>query len=84
MEGISIARATDWLMLVAALVTSMVIFTFLFRILRALIGTVIMLAVVALALQFFLGISPTELLHEAMQWTKNLLQENLLQKVNLG
>lgn len=79
MEGISIDRATDWLMLVAALVTSMVIFTFLFRILRALIGTVIMLAVVALALQFFLGISPTELLHDAMQWA-----EKLLQQVNLG
>jgi hypothetical protein len=79
MEGISIDRATDWLMLVAALVTSMVIFTFLFRILRALIGTVIMLAVVALALQFFLGISPTELLYEAMRWV-----EMLLQKLNLG
>ncbi len=79
MEGISIDRATDWLMLVAALVTSMVIFTFLFRILRALIGTVIMLAVVALALQFFLGISPTELLHQVMQSA-----ELLLQKLNLS
>lgn len=79
MEGISIDRATDWLMLVAALVTSMVIFTFLFRILRALIGTVIMLAVVALALQFFLGISPAELLHQVMQSA-----ELLLQKLNLS
>ncbi|MFM7426645.1 MAG: hypothetical protein ACKO7W_16900 [Elainella sp.] len=79
MEGISIDRATDWLMLVAALVTSMVIFTFLFRILRALIGTVIMVAAVALAVQFFLGISPTELLNEAMRWA-----EKLLQRLNLG
>ena len=43
MDGISLDKASDWLLLVAALVTSMVIFSFLFRILRAVIGSVITL-----------------------------------------
>lgn len=74
MNGISIDSASDWLLLVAALVTSMVIFSLLFRIIRAIIVPVIMLALLVALLQF-IGISPAELLNDAMRFGQSLWQK---------
>jgi len=75
MDGFSLDKASDWLLLVAALVTSMVIFSFLFRILRAVIGSVITLVILAVLLQFVFGISPTELLNDAIRFGQHLWQK---------
>ncbi|MBW4464760.1 MAG: hypothetical protein KME07_04880 [Pegethrix bostrychoides GSE-TBD4-15B] len=75
MDGISLDKASDWLLLVAALVTSMVIFSFLFRILRTVIGSIITLAIVAIVVQFVFGITPAELLNDATRFAQSLWQK---------
>ncbi len=59
-------KAIDWMLLVAALVTSLVVFTLLMRILRTVISLVIPIAIVALVLQFAFGLSPMRLWQEAV------------------
>lgn len=59
-------------MLVAALVTSLVLFTLIMRILRSVIGLVIPIAIVVLVSQFVFGVSPTHLWHEAVGFSQML------------
>ncbi len=75
MNGLSLDKASDWLLLVAALVTSMVVFSLLFRIIRAIIVPVIMLAVVAIVLQLAFDISPTQLVNMASRMGQSLWQK---------
>ncbi|GAB4376560.1 MAG: hypothetical protein Kow00121_23880 [Elainellaceae cyanobacterium] len=54
----------DWILLVAALVVSFLVFGFLVRVVRAAIGTAIAIALVVLALQLVFGIGPNDLWQE--------------------
>lgn len=52
---------TDFVMMVAAIVLALLIFTGLLRIARAAIGIVVPIALLLLVLQFVFGITPIEL-----------------------
>jgi hypothetical protein len=71
---IQLDRATDWILLVAALITSIVVFNFLVRVLRATISAAITLALVALILYFGLGVSPIDLFQELLHWLQRVAQ----------
>lgn len=71
---IRLDRATDWIVLVAALITSIVVFNFLVRVLRATISAAITLALLGLILYFAFGISFTDLLEELMRWIQRVAQ----------
>ncbi len=67
MDGIRLDKAMDWLLLAAVIVTSMGIFTFLWRILRTVSGAVIAIPIVVLVFLFAFGIIPAHLRHEVMR-----------------
>ena len=67
MDGLRLDRTMDWLLLVAAIVTSMGIFTFLWRILKTVSGALIVSPIVLLVLLFAFGIVPEHLRHEVMR-----------------
>lgn len=75
MDGILTAQAMDWLLLVAAIVTSMLVFSLLWRILRAALGLIIPVAILLLVLKFGFGIAPADLLHNGMKLAQGLLQK---------
>lgn len=67
----------SWVLLIAAVIVSILIFGFLVRVVKAAIGTAIAIAVVALVLQLGFGIAPTQLKQEILQlWTNFLEQFN--------
>jgi hypothetical protein len=54
----------NFILFIAALVVSFLVFAFLFRVLKAAIGTAIAVAVIVLLLQIAFGIAPTQLWQE--------------------
>lgn len=67
----------EWILVIAAVVVSFLVFGFLARVAKAAIGTAIAIAIVVLVLQIVFGIGPNELWQE----TQNLW-EGLWQNVN--
>ena len=57
---------SDAVVLVAALLVSGLIFNWLFRVLRPTLGVLAMIALIALALQYFLGVSPEALWYKVI------------------
>jgi hypothetical protein len=48
-------------LIIAALIISLIVFTFVLRVVKSALSTVITLAIVVLLLQFFFGIAPGEI-----------------------
>lgn len=57
---------SDAVVLVAALLVSGLIFNWLFRVLRPTLGVLATIALIALALQYFLGVSPEALWYKVI------------------
>lgn len=72
MGKIQLNQATDWILLGAALIASMVVFSFLVRVLRATLSAVIALALLGLVLYFGFGLSISDLLQEMQQWIQRV------------
>lgn len=51
----------NWILLIAALIVSFLVFTWLVRVVKATIKTAILIALIVLALQLLFGIGPTDL-----------------------
>jgi hypothetical protein len=64
----------DWLLLVAAIATAMIVFTFIMRILRAVISAAVAVAIVAVVLQLVFGIGPTDLWYEMTKLWRGISQ----------
>jgi hypothetical protein len=76
MEGILTAdRLTDWLLLVAALVTAMAVFALLTRIVRVLFVPLVLGAIALGVAKFAFGISPAQLWQESWHLGQGLLQK---------
>lgn len=56
----------DWILLMAALVVSFLVFGFLVRVIKAAISTAITIAIIVLTLQIILGAGPTDLWQEIL------------------
>lgn len=78
MNGIRLDNTMDWILLVAALVMSLALFTFLMRVVSAAIVPLIVIAIVVLVLQFAFGIAPDEIWREVVH-----LWQGIGQKIGL-
>lgn len=57
----------NWILLIAAIVISFLIFTWLVRVVKATIGTAIVIAIIVFGLQIFLGIGPADLVGQIQE-----------------
>jgi hypothetical protein len=62
-------------LLIAALVISLLVFTFLVRVVKSAVGAAIAIAIVVFAAQFFFGISPDRLMREVSGLWETLWQQ---------
>lgn len=76
MDGLlSSERLTDWLLLVAALVTAMAVFSLLARVVRVLFVPLVLGAIALGVAQFAFGITPVHLWQEALHLGQGLWQK---------
>lgn len=68
----AVLEPTTWILIPAALGVGFLVLTLLFRVLRAAIGTAIMLMLVLFALQFLFGITPDDLWAELVTLGRTL------------
>jgi len=66
MDGIFSERLIDWLLLVAAIVASMAIFSSLEKVARSLLVPFAVLAIALIAAKVVFGLTPERLLHESI------------------
>ncbi|MBE9177642.1 hypothetical protein IQ268_03495 [Oculatella sp. LEGE 06141] len=64
----------DWIILIAALVVSFLVFTLLIRVVKATIGTAIAIAAIVLVLQLVFGIGPGDLWEQIRALWENVRQ----------
>ncbi|MBD2538255.1 hypothetical protein [Coleofasciculus sp. FACHB-SPT36] len=64
----------DLIILIAALIVSWLVFTLLIKVVKASIGTAILIAAVVLVLQLFFGIDPQDLWQQITQLPQTILR----------
>ncbi|MBD1897134.1 hypothetical protein [Coleofasciculus sp. FACHB-129] len=64
----------DLIILIAALIVSWLVFTLLIKVVKASIGTAILIAAVVLVLQLFFGIDPQHLWQQITQLPQTILR----------
>ncbi len=64
----------DLIILIAALIVSWLVFTLLIKVVKASIGTAILIAAVVLILQLFFGIGPQDLWQQITQLPQTILR----------
>lgn len=62
----ALLEASNWILIPAAIGVGFLVLTLLFRVVRAAIGTAVLLVVVLFALQFLFGITPDDLWSEVL------------------
>jgi len=72
MDSFMSHRLTDWLFLVAAIVTSMVIFSSLEKVARSLFAPLVIIAIGLIVAKVFFGLTPQYLWHESVHLTRRL------------
>lgn len=64
----------DWILLIAALIISFLIFTWLLKVVRATITTALTVAFIVLLIQLFFGIGPTDLWNQIIMLWQGAMQ----------
>lgn len=75
LDGVMTERLTDWLLLVAALVTAMAVFSVLTRVVRVLFVPLVLGAIALVVAKVAFGITPTQLWQEAVYLGQKLWQK---------
>lgn len=61
-------------LIIAALIISLIVFTFVLRVVKSALSTAITLAIVVLLLQFFFGIAPSEVWERVVSLWQSIWQ----------